>query len=142
MNLLRPQIAKEEQLLKQDQAEVDYLEHSLKSNETLRREQSKSFHPVVRNLGRDQDVNLLAWGNGDKRMPEPSVAELFEDDELHPILQQLENHLNSIQNNAVDLDDIKNAVQHAAVEVEVYAFSSLDEKTYGQAAGLVPANQT
>lgn len=142
MNLLRAQIAKEEQLLKQDQAEVDYLEHSLKSNEMLRREQSKTFHPVARKLRQDQHVNLLALDNGDTKTSEPSIAELFEDAELNPILQQLQNHLNSMQTNAVDLGDIKNALQQAAVEVKVYAFSSLDEKTCRRAAGLVPANQT
>ena len=142
MNLLRAQIAKEEQLLNQDQAEVDYLEHSLRSNEMLRREQNKTFHPVARKLRQDQHVNLLAPDHGDTKTSEPPIAELFEDAELNPILQQLQNHLSSMQTNAVGLGGIKNAIREAAVELEVYAFSTPDEKACRQAAGLVPANQT
>ena len=142
MDLLRAQIAREEQLLKQDQAEVDYLERSLKSNEVLRKEQSKTSHPIARGLGQDLEVDLLALDNEDKKVLEPSVAGLFEDDDLRPVLQHLQNHLDSMHANATDLGDVKNAIKMAAIELEVYGWSSIDNGTYKQAVGVVSTNQT
>lgn len=139
MSLLRAQIKKEEQLLKQDQAEVDQLEHSLKSNEILRREQSRTSHPIARKLGQEQYVDLLALDSENKKVPESSITELFQDEEMSSTLQQLQNHLDSMRNNTKDLSDVKKVVKQAAIESDVYAFSNLDGDKYRQAAGLAAA---
>lgn len=142
MNLLRAQIAKEEQLLKQDQAEVDHLEHSLKSNEMLRRDQVRTLHPVARKLGHDSHIDLLALHNDEKKGLNPSLAGLLEDEEMTPTLRQLRDHLDSMHRNTVDLGDVTSLVKRAVAEVEVYAFSTLDDRAYGQAAGLVSTDPT
>jgi len=142
VNLLRAQIAKEEELLEQDQAEVDRLEHSLKSNEMLRRDQGKGLHQFARKLGQDQYVDLLALAQQQKTTFDPSLAELWEDDEMNPIRQQLQNHMDSIENNAADLEDVMNIVKKAATDVQAYAFSTFNETSYRHAAGLGQETQT
>lgn len=142
IHLLRAQIAKEEELLRHDQAEVNHLEHSLKSNEMLRREQSKTLHPVARKLGQDRYVDLLALAQQDKKALDPSFTELYEDDEIRPILTQLQNHLDSMENNVVDLVDVENLVKEAVSDIEACAFSTLDGSSYRHAARLVEDTQT
>jgi len=142
INLLRAQITKEEQLLKQDQAEVDYLEHSLKSNEVLRRDQGRTLHPIARRLGKDAYVDLLELDNGDKKGSEPWIAELLFDEEMRPVVEQLQNHLDSMQNNTMHLGYVNSVVGRAVTDVEAYAFSTLDDRAYRQAAGLASTDRT
>ena len=143
INLLRAQIAREEQLLNQDKAEVEHLEESLKANEAYRRDQSRTLHPTARKLGQIEDsTDLLALEAKDKKRVRISIAELFEDEEMAPILQQLQNHLDSMQSNVADVKGVRSAVKQAAAELEGYAVTQFDFDAYRTATGLVPVNQT
>lgn len=129
MNLLKAQIEKEENLLKQDEAELAHLEESLKANEALRRDQSRTLHPIARRLGQHQDnIDLLGLEATSKKPIKPSLAELFDDEEMLPILEQLQNHLDSMQNNVADIKQVRDATTQAAVELQLYTLTHLGNK--------------
>lgn len=143
INLLRAQIAKEERLLKQDKAEVDHLEESLKSNEAYRRDQTRTLHPTARKLGQKADsIDLLALEAKDKKPIWTSITDLFKIQEMAPILKQLQNHLDSMQSNVADTRVVSSAVKQAAVELEGYALAQSNSDVYTKVAGLMPEDQT
>lgn len=128
LNLLRAQIAKDEQRLKQDEAEVEHLESSLRSNEIYRREQGKTLHPLAQNIGVHRGtLDLLFLDTKMDKDEEPSIAQLFEDDELRQVLHQLRNHLDSMQSNTSGVRQIEEIIQHMASELDIYSFSQPDK---------------
>lgn len=122
MNLLRAQIKKEEALLKQDERELANLESAMKDNEAVRREQSRSLHPIVRDLGlENENIDILALDRAHSKSSMVDVHELFEDEDMAPILAQLQNHLLSLQQNVSDLRNVKEAVCNVSRDLSTYA---------------------
>ena len=123
MNLLRAQIAKEEKLLKQDEAEVESLEHSFKATEATRKAQSRTLHPVARQLGRHKpDNDLLSLDVRSRLDQTESLVDLLVDEDLRPVLQQLQNHLVSMDQNVSRNRDIKQAVDMANHDLDRYIY--------------------
>lgn len=117
MSLLQAQLEKEEKLLKQDEAEVRYLEQSLKSNDTTRRQQNRTLHPMARDLLADNaDLNLPSLH--EKMESVPSISILFQDQDMLSTLGQLQHHLDSMHNNIHGIKHVKQAVEKASVELK------------------------
>lgn len=143
MNLLRAQIAKEEELVKEEEAQLEQLERSLQSNQAFRRQQSRNMHPVARKIIQDHgEFDLLDLEDENKKELEPSVSDLFQDEELRPMLQQLQNHLNSMHNNIADVTKVTKVIKNTDYYLESFAASTLDTGKYRQAAGTTTPDQT
>lgn len=118
MRLLQAQLAKEEELLKQDEAEVKYLEQSLKSNEAIRRQQSRTLHPMAQKLLAPRaNIDLMDLHDAEEKADEPSLEILFEDNDMSPILEQLQNHLDSMHKNSKDIKDVKCLVEETSFDL-------------------------
>lgn len=143
VTLLRAQIAKEEGLLKEEKAELEQLERSLQSNEAFRRQQSRNMHPIARKLVQDHgELDLLAMEDGNKKEAEPCITDLFRDEEVKPVLQQLQNHLDTMHDNVAEVTRVTKVVEKASVDLESFAFSTLDTENCRRAAGVVMLDQT
>lgn len=112
MKLLSAQLAKEEELLKQDEAEARYLEESLKSNEAIRRQRSRNLHPMSRRLldhaknGFFEDLN-----ESEDRDGMSSLQILFDDEDMLPVLEQLQSHLESMHSNSRTITEVQSSVE-------------------------------
>ncbi|KAK5088172.1 hypothetical protein LTS08_004769 [Lithohypha guttulata] len=117
-NLLRAQIAKEEELLRQDEQEVTRLEQGLKDNELIRKEQARSLHPIARTLGESSSgVDLTAQTSGIKS--DIHLSELFQDEDLQPVLIQLLSHLDSIDENTEHIREVKRMIDATTTNLDV-----------------------
>lgn len=112
MKLLQAQLIKEEQYLKQDEAEVIYLEESVKSNEAVRRQQSRTLHSVARKLlAYPADHNSTNIYEDEEDDHNSALQILFEDNDMLPLLQQLQNHLQSMHSNTSSIQEVKSVVK-------------------------------
>lgn len=119
MSLLQAQLAKEEELLRQDEAEVKYLEESLKSNDIARRQQNKTLHPITRGLlAEDSDQDSRTLHNHEMKDSEPSISILFQEQDMLSTLEQLQNHLDTMHNNVHDIKNVKRAVELASLDLK------------------------
>lgn len=143
MTLLRAQLAKEEELLKQDEAEVNHLEQSLKSNDTIRRQQSRTLHPMARTLLADlSDPDSLPLNDHKKADPEPSLLTLFEDEDMLSTLEQLQNHLNSMHNNIDGIKKVTHAVDMASLDLRSFSCPQHNDERHQQEKETTMSNQT
>lgn len=134
MSLLKAQIAKEEQLLSQDEAEVKHLEQSLRSREAHRRELSKTLHSSARILGQDyRNPNLIASQDESRRELAPSLAGLLEDEEMQPVLEQLYGHLLTMDSNISVIRGIRQGVDSVGTELQTYTLQRLKSRNDGEA---------
>lgn len=115
---MRAQIAKEEELLRQDEQEVTRLEQGLKDNELLRKEQARSLHPIARTLGESSSgVDLTGQTSGIKSGIH--LSELFQDEDLQPVLIQLLSHLDSIDENTEHIREVKRMIDATTTNLDV-----------------------
>lgn len=143
MSLLRAQLAKEEELLNQDEAEVKYLEQSLKSNDATRRQQSRTLHPMARNLLANlSDSDSLNLHDHEKAHPEPSLLTLFEDADMLPTLQQLQNHLDSMHNNIHDIKQVTQAISMVSCDLKSLPCAQSNQRIHQQEKESTISNQT
>lgn len=123
MKLLQAQLAKEEELLKQDEAEVKYLEESLKSNEAIRRQQSRTLHPMARKLLNSHlDVGSADLHKIEEKECTSSLQILFEDEDVLPLLEQLQSHLDSMHNNSREIKEVKCVVDTSNLALATSVF--------------------
>lgn len=121
VSLLGAQLVKEEALLRQDMAEVEYLERSLRSTESLRRQQDRSLHPLARRVrSARQDVDLLALENQDIKLSTPPYTTLFQDKDLLPVLEQLQNHLDNMHKSVLDIKQVEEAVEDTSLSLTTF----------------------
>lgn len=143
MSLLRAQLGKEEELLKQDEANVNHLEQSLKSNDATRRQQSRTLHPMARNLlANHADSDLLDLHDREKLDPEPSLLTLFQDEDMLVTLEQLQNHLDSMHNNIHLVKHVTRTVDMASLDLRSLPFAQNGQERHQQEKGMTVSNQT
>ncbi|OJD17224.1 hypothetical protein AJ78_02661 [Emergomyces pasteurianus Ep9510] len=111
-DLLRAEISREEAQLAKERAQLDELEKNAKAAQAERRRQTKNAHPVIRRLERSGRP-----GNGSTDLsftgPKDNMSMLCEidaDSELYPLIKQLRNHLESMQNNAAQVVGLREAI--------------------------------
>lgn len=118
MKLLSAQLAKEEELLKQDEADARYLEESLKSNEAIRRKQSRTLHPMAQQLV-NHNVHHCSAFDGVETQAMPSLQVLFDDEDMLPILEQLQSHLESLHNNSRTIKEVQSIVEKTNLALRI-----------------------
>lgn len=142
MKLLRAQLAKEEELLKQDEAEAIYLEESLKSNEAVRRQQSRTLHPLARQLLKHSTHPGSADSDkSEEKLCTSSLHILFQDEDMLPILEQLQSHLGSMHNNSREVKEVKCVVENTNLALEKSLAFQQSISHEHQENEVVPVNQ-
>lgn len=117
--LLRAQLKEEEKLAREDEAEVEHLERSLKSNQAFRRQQARTLHVVAKEyldstqMGVENQYRTVRGVEQEKMSPSASVNELVKDEDLKPTLDQLRSHLQSIQSNVTSVSRLKATIDVA-----------------------------
>jgi len=135
MSLLRAQIAKEEKMLQLDREELEALEDGSKSSEAIRKRQNKTLHPLARSL--DTEVEYPRSNKSiESSSTKFSISELENDRQVQPLLQQIHDHLESMQNNTAGMQDIQEALEGAEVALDVFTSTVLSRTQYKQLYGL------
>lgn len=143
IKLLRAQIVQEEKHLKQEEAELEYLERSLQSNEKFRRQQTRTLHPTARRLLGDlEDLDLLVLEDKDRKEPDISVSDLFQDHTMKPVLQLLINHLDNMDNNIAEIKGVTRAAEMTGCRLDSFISTNLDLRKSNRAAGTFLLDQT
>ncbi len=131
VELLMSEIRKEEELLDQETKALERLERNAKADRARRRTEAKKFHPslLVPEGGRREDEDL--------KLAEPGIeaAKLRtdeEDEDLRPVVRELDNHLDSMLNNFKQVRGIDEALNTAEAELKNSLLRQLGEEKYGQ----------
>ena len=150
VDLLKAEIEKEEMQLERDQEVLARLEGNAKAEKTRQREQVTKVillyyllrtplmqlqtHPLLRlpkNFEIDgdgpNDINLM-----NSKLTEPSLFD-DPDPEVAPLLDQLRNHLESMQANHVQVRGIENAIKDTQVALDDVLFKYTSPQQYDTA---------
>ncbi|KAK2806622.1 hypothetical protein FQN51_006588 [Onygenales sp. PD_10] len=111
-DLLRAEIKREEAELAKETAQLEELEKNAKAAKAERKRQTKNAHPVIRRL---EGSRQKSDGAADFSFTGPKnnggmLCEIDADSELHPLIKQLRNHLESMQNNASQIAGLGEAI--------------------------------
>ncbi|KKZ61307.1 hypothetical protein EMCG_04024 [[Emmonsia] crescens] len=111
-DLLRAEISREEAQFAKERAQLEELEKNAKAAQAERKRQTKNAHPVIRRLERsgrqgDGSTDLTFTGPKDNGS---MLCEVGADSELYPLIKQLRNHLESMQNNAAQVAGLREAI--------------------------------
>ncbi|OCL12131.1 hypothetical protein AOQ84DRAFT_360907 [Glonium stellatum] len=137
VDLLKAEIEKEEMQLERDQEVLAKLEENAKAEKTRQKEQVTKTHPLLRlpkNFEIDgdgpDDINLV-----NPKSTEPLLLD-NPDPELAPLLDQLRNHLESMQANHSQIQGIENAMKDAQVALDNMLFKHMSPQQYDSAMKL------
>lgn len=116
--LLRAQLKEEEIRAREDEEEVEHLTESLGSNRAFRRQQARTLHSVAKQYleGTEkhvEDPNGTTQEAAKKMSSDVSMNELAKDNDLMPVLNQLQDHLRSIQVNVDSVSKLKQEMDAA-----------------------------
>ncbi|KAK5050336.1 hypothetical protein LTR84_003617 [Exophiala bonariae] len=159
--LLRNQIRREQRALKDDKAELSRLEAALNSSFSLRQKQERGLHPLARLADEgeeeeheDEDENQRPHKNPTEKdsidrindiagifaQPQTSTISLDPDQQSHPelapLLTQLRNHLQSMDNNTASIRPVLHAMSEAQTALDLFAAARFDEQTRRRLHGL------
>ncbi|KEF51812.1 uncharacterized protein A1O9_12149 [Exophiala aquamarina CBS 119918] len=166
-HLLRNQIKREQRALKHDKAELTRLEDALRSSCALRTKQERGLHPLARLIDQHEDegdnsdshaspdnhmteretndeINRIAGipAHSMQRDPTEGPISLDPGPDSHPdlksLLQQLQNHLHSMENNTASIRPVLAAMTEAQVALDHFAAARFDEQTIRRLHGLDP----
>ncbi|KAL1954049.1 hypothetical protein VTO42DRAFT_1783 [Malbranchea cinnamomea] len=116
IRLLKAEIKREKAELAKERAKLEELERNAKAAKQERKRQSKNMHPVLRTLQRLSELPGSGTSNFSFADVEPAgstLCNMAADPELRPIVTQLRNHLESMQNNASQVAGIREAIVRA-----------------------------
>ncbi|PGH12788.1 hypothetical protein AJ79_04012 [Helicocarpus griseus UAMH5409] len=111
-DLLRAEIRREEAQLAKEKAQLEELEKNARAAQAERKKQAKNAHPVIRRLERSRQQGggykdlIFAEPKGHESM----ICEIDANSELYPLVKQLRNHLESMQNNASQVSGLGEAI--------------------------------
>ncbi|KAI9826187.1 MAG: hypothetical protein M1819_007443 [Sarea resinae] len=134
--LLRAEIEREERALADEKEQLDELETNAAASETRHRKQAKKLHPLLQTplhaKGHEDNAKLVRLIK-----PDPLEPRLVDDQDpdLEPIVQQLRNHLDSIQSNTTQINDLGKALLRTRVAVDNALYERLESEQYNQLAG-------
>jgi len=128
-------------MLRQDKAELSQLEDALKSSEALRRKESKTLHPLAKNLrpaGEKQETSKgdVYVNEGEKESGSEPISVLEQDLQIRPLLSQLRNHLGSMRNNTSSMRPVAHALSDAQHALDIFTYRTLDMQQYHLLYGL------
>ncbi|KAL3462936.1 CENP-Q, a CENPA-CAD centromere complex subunit-domain-containing protein [Aspergillus heterothallicus] len=112
IGLLNHEIAKEEALLAKETKKLQELERDAKRAEAEGKRQMKNEHPVLRQLDKsDRSTEGVAHFSLSSAKDLPlGFSELEDDPEVSNLLEQLNNHLRSMQSNIAPLAGLQDAI--------------------------------
>ncbi|KAK2802670.1 hypothetical protein FQN50_007278 [Emmonsiellopsis sp. PD_5] len=111
-DLLRAEIKREEAELAKETTQLEELEKNAKAAKAERKRQTKNAHPVIRRLegSRQKSDGAADFSFTSPRNNGGMLCEIDADSELHPLIKQLRNHLESMQNNASQIAGLGEAI--------------------------------
>ncbi|PYH78014.1 hypothetical protein BO82DRAFT_169521 [Aspergillus uvarum CBS 121591] len=113
IDLLKVQVEKEEALLEKERKQLQEMERNAKGVEAERKRQMKNEHPVLRQLSNapdNHDSNQCGFTITNNNDAQVMFDELEADPEVFGLLEQLHDHLKSMQNNTTPLTGLRDAV--------------------------------
>ncbi|KAL3469879.1 CENP-Q, a CENPA-CAD centromere complex subunit-domain-containing protein [Aspergillus californicus] len=113
IDLLENEIAKEEALLARETKQLHEMEKNAKRAEAERKRQMKNEHPVLRQLHDNSDKQTSKPAEFtllNTKDPHIGFDELEADPEVFSLLEQLNNHLKSMQSNTASFNGLKDAI--------------------------------
>ena len=119
MHLLREQIKKEERLLDQDQKDLNTLDAAYRSSAALQKRQSKNLHPMAKMVDID-DEDARELGRNEESTATQSVLELELTSKEQPLIQQLRNHLDSMDKNVDITSNFSCGLMDAKAALEIF----------------------
>jgi len=166
-HLLRRQIKREQRALKHDKAELARLEDALRSSYSLRQKQERGLHRLARAVDEteaweeedDDDqgdgdegggkqttkretidkVNSIAGISTHPAHGDATEGPVFLDSpDLEPLLNQLRNHLHSMEGNTASMQPVLAAMSDAQFALDLFAAARFDEQTRRRLHGLDP----
>ncbi|PYH44224.1 uncharacterized protein BP01DRAFT_85207 [Aspergillus saccharolyticus JOP 1030-1] len=113
IDLLKVEVEKEEALLEKERRQLQEMERNAKGIELERKRQMKNEHPVLRELSNvpdDRDSNQAGFTIANDIDANVMFDELEADPDVLGLLEQLNDHLKSMQNNTTPLTGLRDAV--------------------------------
>ncbi|KFZ03442.1 hypothetical protein V502_10946 [Pseudogymnoascus sp. VKM F-4520 (FW-2644)] len=132
--LLKAEIKREEVMLKREQAALERLEKNASAEWGRRKAEAKKLHPSLAKKGGE----VVVWGDHDQLnlADEQTTAYVLEDakidDDLRPIVEELQNHLESMHNNFKQVEGIVPAIEKSEAVIRAALLNQIDEQRYEQ----------
>ena len=130
--LLKSEIRREEEMLEQETKALERLERNAKEDRARGRAEVRKFHPSLRKPegiveGLEAEGLSLAEDEGDVVLKEDEL-----DEDFAPVVKELHNHLDSIDNNFKQVDGIEVALMAAEAELKNQLLRHLGEDKFMQ----------
>ena len=125
--LLKAEIKREEELLEAETKALERLERNAKEDRARRRAEVRKFHPSLRKPegiteGLEAEGLTLAEDKEDFQIKEDELGE-----DVAPVVKELHNHLDSMENNFRQVDGIEEAMMVAEAELKNQLLRHLGE---------------
>lgn len=136
-NLLKAEIEKDRRLLEEDKKELRQLEKALRDEEVRRQSHNKGLHPLAK-IGEGDTVRLRTIEET-LRLPSntrPPFRDLDKDASVGDLLKQLHSHLESLQNNTNNIEEIPLAMTTARAALDSFSWRFLEKEKYSTLHGL------
>jgi len=129
--LLKAQIKKEEDALRNDREDLRVLEQTAKDARGLRKEQSRKLHPLARGqAGECESVEEAA-------VQAPMLdLDLENDKDAKMLVEQLRSHLESVRNNTSGTQEIVDAMEAVQAKLDIFAATALSATQYEMLHGV------
>ncbi|KAI9819443.1 MAG: hypothetical protein M1832_004006 [Thelocarpon impressellum] len=142
IDVLRGEIAREEDLLAVEKARLAAIERDAAAEESMRKRQAKSMHPLLRRSAKAappgeanddllEGIGLVAAPNKPARTG--PLEQLGAEPRLAGLMKQLQDHLESMQGNVEPLQGVGEAVVRARAAVDDALYRHLDGRQYERA---------
>ncbi|KAL5345159.1 hypothetical protein ACLOAV_010115 [Pseudogymnoascus australis] len=132
--LLKSEIKREEAMLEREQAALERLEKNASAERGRRKAEAKKLHPSLAKRGGE----VVEWGDRDQLnlADEQTTADVLQDakidDDLRPIVEELQNHLESMHNNFKQVEGIVPAMEKSEAAIRSALLKQIDEQRYEQ----------
>lgn len=136
-SLLKAEIEKDRRLLEEDKKELRQLEKALKDEEVRRKRHNRGLHPLAK-IGEEDAVRPRTIEET-LRLPSntrPPLRDLDNDAGLGDLLKQLHSHLESLQNNTNNIQEIPSAMTTARAALDSFSWQFLEKEKYSKLHGL------
>ncbi|KAI5304129.1 hypothetical protein KEM56_006816 [Ascosphaera pollenicola] len=120
VDLQRAEIQREKALLAKETSQLNALKANAKSAAAERKRLAKKAHPKIRELENDHEPSHPTSAIGMfKISKDPLLCDIDENDsDLYPIIKQLRRHLESMRQNSLQVDGLKDAVGRAKAALD------------------------
>ncbi|KFY07447.1 hypothetical protein V492_07141 [Pseudogymnoascus sp. VKM F-4246] len=134
VDLLKAEIKREEVMLEREQEALEKLQRNAHAERTRRKAEAKRLHPSL--AKREGDV--VKWDDRDQLnlAEEQTTGDVLEDakidDDLRPLVEELQNHLESMRNNFKQVEGIVPAIEKSEAVIRTALLKQIDEERYDQ----------